>query len=30
MNFDAHYDDDDIEIELIEEHCPNCVGVLIK
>jgi len=28
--FDIHFDDDRIEIELIEEHVPSCVGVLIQ
>jgi len=27
--FDMHFDDDQIEIELIEENLPECVGVLI-
>lgn len=27
--FDIHFDDDRIEVELIEENLPNCVGVLI-
>jgi hypothetical protein len=27
--FDIHFDDDDIEIELIEENLPNCCGVLM-
>lgn len=28
-DFDIHFDDDRIEIELIEEHLTTCVGVLI-
>lgn len=28
--FDIHFDDDQIEIELMEENACNCVGVLIK
>lgn len=27
--FDVHFDDDQIEIELIEENTPECCGVLI-
>lgn len=27
--FDMHFDDDQIEIDLIEENLPNCVCVLI-
>ena len=27
--FDIHFDDDQVEIELIEEHLENCIGVLI-
>ena len=27
--FDIHFDDDSLEIELIEENLTNCVGVLI-
>ena len=29
-NFDIHFDDDIVEIELIEENLTNCCGVLIK
>ena len=28
--FDIHFDDDFIDIELIEEHLPNCAAVLIS
>lgn len=28
-NFDIHFDDDDVEIDLIQENLPNCCGVLI-
>jgi hypothetical protein len=28
--FDVHFDDDELEIELIEENLPNCCGVLIN
>ena len=27
--FDMHFDDDQIEIELMEENLPSCIGVLI-
>ena len=27
--FDIHFDDDDVEIDLIQENLPNCCGVLI-
>lgn len=27
--FDLHFDDDQIEIELLEENLPSCIGVLI-
>jgi hypothetical protein len=26
---DIHFDDDQVEIELLEEHCPECTGVII-
>jgi hypothetical protein len=29
-DFDIHFDDDIIEIELINEHLPNCKAILIK
>ena len=29
-DFDIHFDDDVIEIELINEHLPNCKAILIK
>lgn len=28
--FDIHFDDDELEIELIEENLPTCKGVKIK
>ena len=27
--FDIHFDDDDIEIELINENLPDCCGILL-
>ena len=29
-NFDIHFDDDNVEIELIKENQPDCCGVLIN
>ncbi len=29
INFDMHFDDDQIEIEEIDSNLPNCIGILI-